>query len=785
MLNRTKRRSIATAAMAAGVTSMIAVAAPAGAGDAASVDTTRIAGGDRYATALAIAAEVDDSPDTVVLVNGTNFPDGLAAAGFDVPIILTPSDTLPTSVLAYLSTENGDDLDDVIILGGEAAVSAEIELTVDALDLDVERIAGADRYETAADAADEVDAADFPGTSLATAIVATGENFADALAAGPLASNGHPIVLTRADSLPEATATALTDGEIERVVLMGGTAAASDVVAQAITDLGIGVVRVAGSDRYETAALLAATLQLVAPTVYDGSDYGLATGENFADALTSAPFLYGEGAPLLLTRIDSLPSGTVTFLDSDEFLDATQVDLFVFGGEAAVSAAAVDTAVAVSTAAPVTASISGLVEGTNVFTVTFSEPVDLSDGPIPATFRLNNGAFAAGGTIDVDTDGAATTVTVTTSGSPFAPGDVVRITGVSSAANPANASRSVATTVEADITAPTAQILAYPNNTEFAVAFDEAIVSDSVTVSVNGTDVTGTVTFDPALATFDAANAPTNNVTAVQVSGLATPLEAGDEVTVSGFTDLAGNAVAEATTTVEADDTAPTPQAATVSGATGEAEATATVTAGAAFTVTATADGDLDGAVANGYSVQVVDAGDGVSAAVSVNTSLRRITIAVDAGTTTAADVAAVINGSDTLSDLITASVDTAGVITGPTSAILAGGTDTATVTFQWSEPIANAMASLHGIDVDADGFDDYTVANATRVDLEDSLEGILRATFTTDDTTVIELPEAGTSTTRLGPGAVTDLANNPSAAVVTTLTVSVDAGDNGDDDSG
>jgi putative cell wall-binding protein len=63
------------------------------------------------------------------------------------------------------------------------------------------------------------------------------------------------------------------------------------------------VERAAGSDRYGTAAALAG--YLVSPhTVY------VATGENFPDALASAPAAARDGAPLLLVSSAGIPSVT-------------------------------------------------------------------------------------------------------------------------------------------------------------------------------------------------------------------------------------------------------------------------------------------------------------------------------------------------------------------------------------------------------------------------------------------------------------------------------------------
>ena len=89
--------------------------------------------------------------------------------------------------------------------------------------------------------------------------IATGTNFPDALAAGPAAGLGlGPILLVQQDSIPAATLTELNRLQPERVIILGGTAAISAAVFNAIDALAFNpdVTRVSGNNRYETAAAL-------------------------------------------------------------------------------------------------------------------------------------------------------------------------------------------------------------------------------------------------------------------------------------------------------------------------------------------------------------------------------------------------------------------------------------------------------------------------------------------------------------------------------------------------
>ena len=96
------------------------------------------------------------------------------------------------------------------------------------------------------------------GAARKTALLASGENYPDALAAGSISFSQHfPILLTRKDSLPSETKSALTALGIQHVVVVGGTGAIGSAVLTAVTGTGASVERVSGADRYDTAAQLA------------------------------------------------------------------------------------------------------------------------------------------------------------------------------------------------------------------------------------------------------------------------------------------------------------------------------------------------------------------------------------------------------------------------------------------------------------------------------------------------------------------------------------------------
>ena len=286
---RTSKRIVAAIAAAGIAATTFAIASPAQATQ--TVVESRVGGLDRYATAAQVAQATFPAPNAnIILASGQNFPDGLAAAGLagaaNAPVLLTDPNVLPGVTQNAMAAVFGSSATKTVhIVGGESAVSAAVAAQVTSLGYTVNRIAGDNRYETAADIAAfqatlaPVGITRVAGVPLRTAIVATGENFPDALSGGAPAFRGkHPILLTATNSLPAATAATLQSLSVQRVILLGGESAVSAAVATEIAALGTGirVDRVAGANRGETAQALANIL--VATSANGGFDFYLDPG---------------------------------------------------------------------------------------------------------------------------------------------------------------------------------------------------------------------------------------------------------------------------------------------------------------------------------------------------------------------------------------------------------------------------------------------------------------------------------------------------------------------------
>lgn len=305
-------------------TQQIAVGVPASGGTAVS----RIAGADRYQTSIAISSKLAaGSAPAVVLATGETFPDALAgvplAKKVGGPLLLTPTAAPNAAVTAEIKRvlKPGGT---VYVLGGTNAVSQSV---VDALgSVTVTRIGGADRYQTALKIADQLG-------DPTRVVLATGADYADALAAGPYAADvfdadaAHPaaILLTDNTQLPTEVKSYL--GKANAVAAVGG---------QAVTAAHTANVTLApnasfrGYDRYFTAAMVAATFK-------GEKTAGVATGENFADALTGAAYLAQAGGPLVLTPTHLLAPTTWAALQGIEASVGPAGTIEVFGGPVAVS----------------------------------------------------------------------------------------------------------------------------------------------------------------------------------------------------------------------------------------------------------------------------------------------------------------------------------------------------------------------------------------------------------------------------------------------------------------
>lgn len=236
----------------------------------------------------------------VVVASDEGFADVLAAgagaAWRGAPVLLTAPDVLRAETAAKLRLARPGA---ILVMGGPSAVGEAVVASLERLAPGrVARIAGEDRYETAALLAERL----FPDR-LDLVYVASGLAFADALAAGPVAGRaGAPVLLITADTVPPGTADALRRFRPREIRVLGGSAVVGDAVVRSLADVAGTVTRVAGSTRFDTA------VELSKASFPGGSKVAyLANGLAFADVLVGGPQAAAEGAPLLLTEPSCIP----------------------------------------------------------------------------------------------------------------------------------------------------------------------------------------------------------------------------------------------------------------------------------------------------------------------------------------------------------------------------------------------------------------------------------------------------------------------------------------------
>ncbi|MGB7999780.1 MAG: cell wall-binding repeat-containing protein [Anaerobacillus sp.] len=189
-------------------------------------------------------------------------------------------------------------------------------------------VAGENRIETAIEVSKEM----YPeGTTSDTVFIATGFNFPDALSAGPLASAyDAPILLAGNNGmLSDEVLNEISRLKAKNVMILGGENVISKKVNNQLANIGVStadIKRLSGDTRYDTNVQI---INKLAEKGIDSNAVFLATGKNFADALSAASIAGIEDMPIILTDGESLTD------DAKKLMAGKQV--YVLGGDAVIS----------------------------------------------------------------------------------------------------------------------------------------------------------------------------------------------------------------------------------------------------------------------------------------------------------------------------------------------------------------------------------------------------------------------------------------------------------------
>lgn len=189
----------------------------------------------------------------------------------------------------------------------------------------IDRIGGADRYETSV----KISQSNWKESKYV--VLVSGESFADALCAAPLAKKyDAPILLTESIGMGSSITSELKRLGAKNVFIVGGTGVVSEDVESQLKNMEISSTRIQGKRRYETSIE-------VAKYIGTGNGIVMTSGEDFPDALSAASIAASKQMPILLTYPDFLLDSTKDFVKTNK-----ENKYYVVGGEAVVSKSITD-----------------------------------------------------------------------------------------------------------------------------------------------------------------------------------------------------------------------------------------------------------------------------------------------------------------------------------------------------------------------------------------------------------------------------------------------------------
>jgi len=742
--------------------------------------TKRIAGDDRYETAVEIARKggTTAADNGLVIASGESPYDSLAAsalAGYkSAPILLVKSDSLPESVADFLSDYSAKIqaslAKTIYIVGGTSAVSDSVVDAIKAIvhsgdltPITVTRLAGANRYETAQKISEVPGLMDKDDRLIL--VNGTDGKWADALSAATLAAyKGWPIVLTDGTGLGTAGG-AVVDayqalaGSSDQYLIVGGQAVMSSAIEGALDALSVpmgNVDRRGGADRWHTNYLLnlyilnSALLGEDAASVFDGKRVAMVSGVAPWDALAAAPWAANASTPVHMvltppTSVTPYAAGLVTFLSGAADLPN---EVWLIGGKNAVSNsirdAVVATAQGTNSAGP---SLSGCEAGRTSVTAVFPDALSGAESTKVTTSASNEywslnavkdsvTDFMSGGAqLATKANGSTllnTTYSIATT--TLAVGDVVKFHGFPEVAGASSAQKrtvgDASCTVTADSTAPSMTIKAVRNAAgkmdHFIVTLSEALAptyNASLSVATNW-KIGGTALVQYTNTLSATAVDSLGLVYRVSIdAGSTTPtLGTGDVVSYvkTSLKDKGGNfALTDPAGAAGLDAVNPTMSlSAPVCNATANSYASWT---NGDLTVRAKLGaelGALAGSGANAYKLRVVNSRGLTIPTVVVDAAASLITITLDVNYHTPADVATAAKNQFATGNFAFTSGGSTKLSATLVDAAPTKGTNDCVMTLTYSEPstIANASLTVDGIVTTIDSGANNSLLTATKI---------------------------------------------------------------------
>jgi len=306
----------------------------------AQISDKRIAGQDLYQTARLVSEAFNNaqSEGGVILASGQDFPDALSATTLskklNAPILLVNSSVNnSTDAINYIK-KHVPFSSTIYIIGGTSIISSDFEATLNVSGYyNIKRLSGQDRFDTDMEVVNEIKVPE--GTPV---FIASGEDFPDALSISSFSgSMQYPILLVGRDTIPVRVENYIAKNKPTAIYIAGGTGVISQEVENKIkiiikaSALNTTIKRLAGRDRYDTAAIIASEFAAAPETIY------LANGLNFSDALAGSALASKKGNPILLVdhKLATLPPGIETYLQHLHS-EGTRPNINALGGTSVV-----------------------------------------------------------------------------------------------------------------------------------------------------------------------------------------------------------------------------------------------------------------------------------------------------------------------------------------------------------------------------------------------------------------------------------------------------------------
>lgn len=196
----------------------------------------------------------------------------------------------------------------ITAIASDGSSSATCKVNVTTTGINTIRLGGANRYETSV----QISKNGWPNGS-AYVVLATGNNYPDALSAAPLAQKYNAPILLTDKTLPEITLSEILRLQPTQIFICGGTGVVSKAIETQLNTIGISTERLEGSDRYATSVAIAKKLGV------SSGELIVVNGYEWSDALSVSPIAAQKGIPILLTDKDALPDSIKSFINSSHF----------------------------------------------------------------------------------------------------------------------------------------------------------------------------------------------------------------------------------------------------------------------------------------------------------------------------------------------------------------------------------------------------------------------------------------------------------------------------------